>query len=98
MENFQFEEQSSGVNRSVKKGESTMVKLVVKIGLVKDTKGANALFIIVAVISILLAVFIYVFYVMNYRFYTKRPTTNNAAQNSAFQQNFLELKAKYMSQ
>jgi len=68
VKDVQFEEQVSsslqGINQ--KNRQTLLTRWVVKLGLAKDARGANIVFIIVAILAIVLAVWIYLYYVAGY--------------------------------
>ena len=77
MNDVQFEDQTDaylgGVPHKIK--QTTMVRLAIKFGLAKDEHGANIFFIAVAIVSILLAVGVYMYYVAGYNPFASKVTT-----------------------
>ena len=68
MADVQFEEQNDSYysQRAQAQKQTVLTGLVIKLGLAKDQKGANVVFAVITVLSLVLAVWVYLYYVAGY--------------------------------
>jgi len=67
MTDVQFEEQDLSLQEMNQKNRQTiLVRLVMKLGLAKDARSADLVFVVVAILAIILAGWIYLYYVAGY--------------------------------